>query len=106
LVIQEGRAVSTTITGIVTNGVVVPDLPLPEGAQVEIQLKSSRSEAPPVVGARITPGELRKMPREQRQAILAAAAEIAEQDYRSDKELTGFDAFSEEELDDGESDSH
>ena len=39
------------------------------------------------------------MPREQRQAILAAAAEMAEQDYHSDKELTGFEAFSEEELD-------
>jgi hypothetical protein len=33
------------------------------------------------------------MPREQRQAILAAAAELAEQDYRDDKELTGFEAF-------------
>ena len=46
------------------------------------------------------------MPREQRQAILAAAAKMAEQDYRDDKELTGFDAFSEEELDADESDSH
>ena len=45
------------------------------------------------------------MPREQRQVILAAAAELAEQDYRSDKELTGFEAFSEEEQDDDESDS-
>ena len=33
------------------------------------------------------------------------AAELAEQDYRSDKALTGFDAFSEEELDDDEPDS-
>jgi hypothetical protein len=40
------------------------------------------------------------MPREQRQAILAAAAKMAEQDYHSDKELTGFEAFSEEEMDD------
>jgi hypothetical protein len=39
------------------------------------------------------------MPREQRQAILATAAELAEQDYHTDKELTGFEAFSEEELD-------
>ena len=93
---------STTISGVVTNGVVVPNSPLPEGAQVEIQLKPSRPEAPPVVAARVTPGELRKMPREQRQAILAAAAALAEEDYRSDKELTGFDAFSEEELDDDE----
>jgi hypothetical protein len=40
------------------------------------------------------------MPREQRQAILAVAAEMAEQDYRWDRELTGFDAFSEEERND------
>jgi hypothetical protein len=40
---------------------------------------------------------LRTMPREQRQAILLAAAELAEEDYRLDKELTGFDAFSDEE---------
>lgn len=29
---------STTITGVVTNGVVVPNSPLPEGARVGIQL--------------------------------------------------------------------
>ena len=45
------------------------------------------------------------MPREQRQAVLAAAAELAEEDYRSDKDLTGFEAFSEEDLNDDESDS-
>ena len=56
------------------------------------------AEGEPVRLARLAPGELRRMPREQRQAILAAAAELAEQDYRSDKELTGFEAFSEEEL--------
>jgi hypothetical protein len=97
--------VSTIISGVVTNGVVVPSSPLPEGAQVEIKLKPSRPEAPLAVSTRVTPGELRKMPRDQRQAILAAAAELAEQDYRSDTELTGFDAFCEEELDDDESDS-
>ena len=36
---------------------------------------------------------------------IAAAAALAEQDYRSDKDLTGFEAFSEEALDDDESDS-
>ena len=96
---------STIVSGVVANGVVVPDAPLPEGAHVEIQLKPSGPEVPPVVAARVTPSELRKMPREQRQAILAAAAAMAEQDYHSDKELTGFDAFSEEERDDHESDS-
>ena len=38
---------STTITGIVTNGVVVPNSPVPEGAHVEIHLMVSRPEVPP-----------------------------------------------------------
>jgi hypothetical protein len=88
---------SITIAGVVKNGVVVPSTPLPEDAQVEIRLNESPTDVP---ATRLTPAELRRMPREQRQAILAAAAELAEQDYRSDKELTGFEAFSEEELDD------
>jgi hypothetical protein len=89
--------VSITIAGVVKNGVVVPSTPLPEDAQVEIRLNEKPMAVP---AARLTPAELRKMPREQRQAILAAAAELAEQDYRSDKELTGFEAFSEEEMED------
>jgi hypothetical protein len=97
---------SITVVGFVKNGVVVPNSPLPEGAQVEIHLKSAVPDVPPGAASRVSPNELRKMPREQRQAILAAAATLAEQDYRSDSELTGFDAFSEEERnDDDESDS-
>ena len=88
---------STTITGVVKNGVVVPMASLPEGAQVEIRLSELPLEKAPVLASRPTPAELRRMPREQRQVILAAAAEMAEHDYRSDKELTGFEAFSEEE---------
>jgi hypothetical protein len=38
---------SITITGIVTNGVVIPNSPLPEGAQVEIRLSVIRPEVPP-----------------------------------------------------------
>ena len=38
---------STTITGVVTNGVVVPNSPLPEGARVEIHLQPVRSAMPP-----------------------------------------------------------
>ncbi|HBI42141.1 MAG TPA: hypothetical protein DDY78_04690 [Planctomycetales bacterium] len=86
-----------TITGVVKNGVVVPMASLPEGAQVEIRLSELPAEKAPVSASRLTPAELRRMPREQRQVILAAAAEMAEHDYRSDKELTGFEAFSEEE---------
>ena len=94
---------STTITGVVTNGVVVPSVPLPEGTQVEIQVSPTSQAMPPVALGRCTLGELRRMAREERQAVLAAAALLAEEDYRNDKQLTGFDAFSEEELDDDES---
>jgi hypothetical protein len=96
---------SIAITGVVKNGVVVPMASLPEGAQVEIRLSELPIERVPMPASRLTPTELRRMPREQRQVILAAAAEMAEQDYRSDKELTGFEAFSEEERNDDESDS-
>jgi hypothetical protein len=37
---------STTITGVVTNGVVVPSLPLPEGTRVVIHLDAT-SDIPP-----------------------------------------------------------
>jgi len=90
---------SIMIAGVVRNGVVIPQAPLPEAAQVEIRLSGEPAPAP---AARLTPGELRRMPREQRQAILAAAAELAEEDYRSDKELTGFEAVSEEERNEDE----
>jgi hypothetical protein len=115
--IQEGQIVSVTVTGLVKNGVVVPTAPLPEGAQVEIRLQEGSAELPAeqidklaakvalVAATHLSPRELRTMPREQRQAILATAAELAEQDYRTDKELTGFEAFSEEELNDDESNS-
>jgi hypothetical protein len=83
---------STTISGVVKDGVVVPDAPLPEGATVEMIVVS------PEPSPRPTLAELRRMPREERQKILAAAAKMAEQDYRDDNELTGFAAFSEEAL--------
>src|SRR5580693_7970871 len=127
--LTEGQVMSVTVAGFVKNGLVVPNAPLPEGAFVEVhvirgpidvppelqeefdawQLAGAESlelverlarEGEPVPAARLTPAELRKLPREQRQAILAAAAEMAEQDYHSDKELTGFEAFSEEERND------
>src|SRR5713226_2588496 len=59
LVIQEGHVMSMTVAGFVKNGVVVPNAPLPEGARVEIRVEA------PVRTAHPTPGELRRMPREQ-----------------------------------------
>jgi hypothetical protein len=55
---------------------------------------------------RPTRSELLKMSREQRQSILGDAAKLAEQDYHSDRDLTEFEAFSEEERNDNESDCH
>ena len=40
-----------------------------------------------------TAAELRKLPAEQRDAILEAAAALAEEDYRNDAQLTAFEAF-------------
>lgn len=58
-----------------------------------------------VAGSRLTPTELRKLSREQRQAILESTVPSIEEDYRTDQALTDFEAFSEEELDDIESDT-
>ena len=87
---------STTISGIVTNGVIVPTSPLPEGVRVEIHVQADQRDA----AAHVTPGDLRRLPRNERQTILATAAALAEADYRDDKDLTGFDAFNEEINDD------
>ena len=45
---------STTITGVVTNGVVVPSSPLPEGASVEVVVVVPEKSAP---GLRGVPAE-------------------------------------------------
>lgn len=115
------------VAGFVKNGVVVPNAPLPEGAFVEVHVGRGSIDVPPELRAeldawerasaqaldlveqmarekenataRVSPSELRKMPREQRQVILAAAAEKAEEDYRSDRDRIGFDAFSDKERD-------
>jgi hypothetical protein len=42
------------------------------------------------------PVELRKLPRQVQEAILAASAELAEEEYRTNKDLTDFEAFAEE----------
>jgi len=47
---------------------------------------------------RWTAAELCKLPRDQRDAILEAAAILAEQDYRTDRELTAFEAFGKDDL--------
>ena len=47
---------------------------------------------------RWTAAELRKLPLEQRDAIMEAAAALAEEDYRNNPELTAFEAFDKDDL--------
>jgi hypothetical protein len=43
----EGLAVDMIVPGIVRDGRVVPDTPLPEGARVEVRLVGPPAEVPP-----------------------------------------------------------
>jgi hypothetical protein len=52
----------------------------------------------PSTGKRWTAAELRKLPADQRDAILEAAATLAEFEYRNNVELTQFEAFGKDDL--------
>ena len=45
-----------------------------------------------------TASELRKLPAAERDAVLLAAAALAEAEYRNGPELTAFDAFGDDDL--------
>jgi hypothetical protein len=47
---------------------------------------------------RLSISELRKLPLEERNAVLAAQAALAEPIYRSDPRMTDFEAFGEDDL--------
>lgn len=47
---------------------------------------------------RWTAAELRKLPPAEREAILEAAAALAEEEYRKNLELTAFEAFGKDDL--------
>jgi hypothetical protein len=54
--------------GIVTNGVVIPNSSLPEGATVEILLRAAEAEGTPGATGHLTAAELLKLPRAERQS--------------------------------------
>ena len=56
------------------------------------------SETSSLLGKNWTAAELRKLPAQQRDAILAATAALAEEIYRNDPRLTDFEAFGEDDL--------
>jgi hypothetical protein len=53
LVIQEGLAMAVIVAGFVKNGVVVPNVPLPEGAFVEVHVIRGPIEVPPELQAEL-----------------------------------------------------
>jgi acyl-CoA reductase-like NAD-dependent aldehyde dehydrogenase len=52
----------------------------------------------PATGKPWTAGELRKLPPAERDAIMEAAAALAEEEYRNNPELTAFEAFGKDDL--------
>ena len=52
----------------------------------------------PACEAGLSPRELRKLPLAERDAVLAAAAALAESEYRTNAALTDFEAFGEDDL--------
>jgi hypothetical protein len=62
------------------------------------QTETAASEPVPSVSKRWTAAELRQLPPEQRDAILAEQAALMEEEYRTNLELTAFDAFGEDDL--------
>jgi hypothetical protein len=56
------------------------------------------SDSSSLPGKNWTAAQLRNMPAEQRDAILEAAAAVAEGIYRNDPQLTDFEAFGGEDL--------
>ena len=55
-------------------------------------------KVPPTDQRRITAIELRRLPEDERTAILQAQAILAEGYYRDDRQLTDFEAFGEDDL--------
>jgi hypothetical protein len=52
----------------------------------------------PTTQKRWTAAELRKLPAAERDAIMEAAAALAEAEYRNNPELTAFEAFGKDDL--------
>lgn len=59
---------------------------------------TSAAPSPDAPARRWTAAELRKLPPAERDAILAAQAAALADEYRNDRELTGFEAFGDEDL--------
>lgn len=56
------------------------------------------SENPPQLEKEMTAAELRKLSRDQREAILSQQASMAEAEYQTNPELIDFEAFGKDDL--------
>jgi hypothetical protein len=56
------------------------------------------TDTPAATSKHWTAAELRKLPRAERDAILRAAAALAEVEYRGNPNLTAFEAFGKDDL--------
>ena len=70
---------------------------LENGQRVNIAILD-KEQADQRTGGRISARELLRMPIEERNRIMAEAAARAEKDYRSDPDLTGFEAYGEHDI--------
>jgi len=61
-------------------------------------IKKMTVENAALTNRRRTAAELRKLPPHERDAILEAAAVLAEKEYRNNPELTAFEAFGKDDL--------
>lgn len=77
----------------------VPDLKQGQTVAVTIEVPETTTENDQAQHQRhMSAIELLKLPREERDRILAAAAEDAAEEYRTNSELTEFEAFGEDDL--------
>jgi hypothetical protein len=67
-------------------------------SRVPFRSKKMAAEPSTPTGRRWTAAELRKLPAHERDAILEAAAALAEEEYRTNPGLTDFEAFGKDDL--------
>jgi uncharacterized protein (DUF433 family) len=70
----------------------------PDEIEQEIRLNQETEQKTMNRQKRWTAAELRQLPAAERDAIMQAAAALAEEAYRNDPELTAFDAFGKDDL--------
>jgi Zn-dependent peptidase ImmA (M78 family) len=56
----------------------------------------------PLGKSKLSAAEIRRLPREQRSALLSSAAAMAESEYATNRDLTSFEAYGEDDLYDGD----